>query len=278
MFGHMRNLLLATFLCTPFFLTAQQTCDCDSTFAFIYDSWAKVDNMSYHSFKNERKLDKYESAEFDFVVQRSPFKVAGVMTEKRHRLLYDPSQNEEEALYISHGFPYTNLWLNINGSTFRGMNHYTISNAGCEFIFGIIRNEYGKMRDKFQCRTITTDGREEIEIYAETDDFHFTDYQAKEGETVLDIAAKFNVMAYVLIEYNQDIDSYLDDCSDMTVKVPSHYGSKVKLVVDAHHGMPTRIEVNDNKGLLELYLYSNYVFNKELPADYFTEAHLDDLN
>lgn len=235
-------------------------------------------NMSYHSYKNERKMDVYESAEFDFVVQRKPFKVAGVMTEKGHRLLYDPLQNKTEALYISNGFPYTNLWLDIHGKVFRGLNHYTISNAGCEYIFGIIRNEYRKMPEKFVCRKIQTKGKEEIEIYAETHGFEFTEYTALDGENVLDISDKLKVMAYVLLEYNDNIDEYLDDCSGLTIMVPSHYGSKVKLVVNAQHGMPSLIEVHDTKGLLEQYIYTDYKFGLKLDKDYFTESYLDDLD
>ena len=114
----MRAILPFALLLASFQSYSQQVCDCDSVFSFIYTGWDKVVNMSYHSYKNERKMDVYESAEFDFVVQRKPFKVAGVMTEKGHRLLYDPLQNKTEALYISNGFPYTNLWLDIHGKSF----------------------------------------------------------------------------------------------------------------------------------------------------------------
>jgi len=79
-------------------LQAQQVCDCDSTFDFVYSQWASVDNMEYLSVKNERKMDEYETAEFEFTVQRKPYKVAGLMIGKGHRLLYDPSLKRDEAL------------------------------------------------------------------------------------------------------------------------------------------------------------------------------------
>ncbi|MEZ4721544.1 MAG: hypothetical protein R2813_06655 [Flavobacteriales bacterium] len=274
----MRLALLALFFLLPFVPSAQQRCDCDSVFQFVYAKWATVENMEYHSYKKERKMGMYEEAEFDFIVQRSPYKVAGVMTEKRHRLLYNPLQSKNEALYIPSGFPYTNLWLDINGKTFRGLNHYTISNAGCEFIFGIIRNEYHRIPETFHCQYRLGSNGTEIEIAAKTDNYHFKNYQAQEGETVLDIAAKHNVMAYMLIEANEGIDGFQDDCSGLTVRIPSHYGSDIKLVVSANHGMPTRIEVSDKKGLVQRYVYTNYRFNTHLPADYFTEAYLDGLD
>jgi len=82
----------------------------------------------------------------------------------------------------------------------------------------------------------------------------------------------------VLIEYNDGVDNYTDDLEGTKLKIPSHYGSKVKLVVSAVHGMPTIIHVEDPKGLLEHYDYTNYKFNLTLPENYFTESYLDDLD
>lgn len=275
---HLKTLL--TFLAfIPLSLSAQQSksCDCDSVFNFIYKQWDLVDNMSYHSFKHERKLDIYESADMDFVIQRNPFKAAGQITGPGHRILFDTTIRNREALYIPNGFPYTNLWLDIHGSLFRGLNHYTVSNAGCNFIFGIIRSEYGKMKDNFSCQHIKHQNEESIEIFASTNEYKTFSYTAKPKETVLEIATKFNVLAYLLIEYNDNISSYTEDCTGKTIKIPSHYGQKVKLVVSAKHGMPSLIEVYDNKGLVERYIYTNYKFGLKLPTNYFTEDYLDDL-
>lgn len=264
----------------PMSLFAQQRkrCDCDSAFSFIYKQWDLVDNMSYHSFKYERKLDIYESADLDFVIQRNPFKAAGKITEAGHRILYDPAIRKGEALYIPKGFPYTNLWLDIHGSLFRGLNHYTISNAGCNFIFGIIRNEYSKMKDNFNCQFTNYNNEKCIEIFASTDKYKTFAYTAKPRETVLDIAAKFNVLAYLLIEYNDNVSSYTEDCTGKSLIIPSHYGQRVKLVINAKHGMPSLIEVYDNKGLVERYIYTDYKFSLNLPSNYFTEEYLDDLD
>lgn len=259
-------------------LLSQEKCDCDSTLSFVYKKWDVINNMSYHSKKTERKIDEYEIAEFDFLVQRKPFKVAGLMTDKGHRLLYDPVINPSEALYISSGFPYTNLWLDIHGKVFRGLNHYTISNAGCEFIFGIIRNEYNRMPEDFRCVKTTFKGNSCIELSAMTNDFKYKPYKALKGETVLDIAKKFNVLAYLLIEKNDNVSEYNEDLGGEEILVPSRYGAKVKLVVNATHGMPHLIEVFDDIGLVQRYEYTNYEFNQVLPKDYFTEEFQDDLD
>ena len=135
------------------------------------------------------------------------------------------------------------------------------------------------MPEKFKCSHITTNNRKEVEIFAETSDFTFTEYEAKPGEDVLSIANKFKAMAYLILEKNQGIvDDYEEDCGGKTLLIPSHYGSSVKLVVDAEHGMPTLIEVSDEHGLIQRYRYTNYEFNKDLPSEYFTEDYLDSLD
>ena len=83
----MRFTMSVAFFMSFFTASAQQECDCDSTFNFIYKQWAEVQNMSYHSYKNERKIEVYEEANFDFVVQRKPFKVAGVTVSYTHLTL-----------------------------------------------------------------------------------------------------------------------------------------------------------------------------------------------
>jgi hypothetical protein len=274
----MRLIILSLIFFVSSVCNAQQKCDCDSVFTFVYGQWDKVNNMSYHSAKTERKMGVMESAEFDFVIQRSPFKVAGVMAEKKHRILYDPAQNEKEALYIPNGFPFTNLWLDINGHLFRGLNHYTISNAGCNFIFGIIRNEFIKMPEKFTCTKKTINGEAVIQIYAETDDYSTFEYTGLKGETVLSISEKFKVLAYALIEYNDNLNGYTDDCEGLKMKVPTHYGSKVNLVVSAKHGLPNLIQVSDPKGLIQQYKYTNYKFDLKLDPEYFTEDYQDSID
>src|SRR5690606_16749043 len=115
----------------------------------MYSQWESIENMQYNSLKHERHLDKTSIETFEVTVQRSPFKVAGKMGNGGHYILFDSELNENQALYISNGFPYTNIWLDVNGKIFRGLNHYTISDAGCEFIFGIIENEFKRIPEAF---------------------------------------------------------------------------------------------------------------------------------
>lgn len=257
---------------------AQEAVDCDWVFDFMYGKWATVKNLQYSSNKIERHGEEVITDGFDFTVQRSPFKVAGRMVEKGHYILYDKAANPNQAHYISNGFPFTNLTLDIQGKMFRGMNHYTISDAGCEFIFGIIRKQYELMPESFWCEKIVRNGKEEYAIQASTDDWHYRDYAALDGETVNEIADKLNVSAYLIIENNPGLTSYVQDCSGLVLKVPSHYGKQVKLHIDAQHGLPTLIEVYDEKGLVGRYEYRNYKINVRLPDDYFTVSYLDALD
>lgn len=255
-----------------------QELNCMASFDAIYARWDEITNMRYHSHKTERHQEATDDAHFDFTIQRKPFKVAGRMAEKGHWILYDPAISKKEALYISNGFPYTNLMLDVNGRVFRGMNHYTISDAGCEFVFEIIRREYERIPDNFVCEVVERNGRKEWLIRADTKNFQFVPYVGKPGETVLDVAHNNSVSAYLVLERNASVSAYTDDCSGKELMIPSHYGKIVKIYFDANHLMPTRIELHDEKGMFERYDYSDYQFNLDLDEDFFSEDHLDDLD
>ncbi|NQV51943.1 MAG: hypothetical protein HQ500_02105 [Flavobacteriales bacterium] len=276
----MRRLLLISlmFLSSVGLLHAQDTVSCDEIFEYSYAQWEKMKNVQYRSAKVERQDGEMVTASFDFTIQPSPFKAAGRMHDKGHYILYDTEQSSEEAWYISNGFPFTNLSLDINGKIFRGLNHYTISDAGCNFIFSIIRDQYELMGEKFYCRRVVREGNEEFVIEASADDWGFRDYVGEEGETVLDIARKLNISAYLIIERNEGVSQYHDDCGGMKLKLPIYYGKHIKLHVDAEHGLPMLIQVYDEKGLLEQYEYFDYHLNVVLPEDYFTVDHLDELD
>ncbi|MDA9267787.1 DUF1571 domain-containing protein, partial [Salibacteraceae bacterium] len=122
------------------------------------------------------------------------------------------------------------------------------------------------------------EGNEEILIRAETDEFHWKEYNAQKGETVLSIASKLSVSAYLIIEKNDHIHTYDEDCGGKTFQVPSHYGRIVELFIDADHGMPMRIANYDEKGLYESFDYTDYRFNVKLDPAYFTVDYLDSLN
>jgi len=274
----MRHLLTALLLTLHITASAQTSLNCDSVIAFIFEQWDSVQNMSYHSEKVERKIGVNESAGFDFVVQRSPYKVAGQMSEKGHRLLYDPEISKTEALYISSGFPFTNVMLDVNGKIFRGLNHYTISDAGCEFMFNILKSQYELSPEEFGCFEGERKGEPVLRLELNTNDFTYKKSVSKEELTVLQFAKRKGVSAYLLLERNGSLESYTQSVKNLELMVPNVYGKRVTMLVHRDHGMPLLIEVEDEKGLLERYEYSDYQFNLDLPDDYFTEEHLDGLD
>lgn len=261
----------------PFLCNAQ--IDCDSILRKSMDRWSQTTALRYVSEKKERSFGKYTTSSFRFTVQREPFKVAGKIEDngKTHYVLYDSEISRKEVLYIPDGFPFTNLWLDVNGSTFRGDNHYTVSDAGSKFIFDILEREFELPKNVFHCTRKQGVGGEVIEIEAVTDKFHYFDYTGKPGETVLDVARKFGASAYLILERNAAVDAYTDDCSGVKLQVPSHYGQRVVVQISTEHWLPVLVELYDEKGLVERYTYTNFVVNPGLPEDFFTEDHLDDL-
>ena len=93
------SLVLASLVVTG---VSQSTADCGSAIDLMYSKWAGVKTMSYHSKKYERHLNEDSRVEFDFMIERSPFKVAGKMSDKGHYILYDPQVSKTESDGILH--------------------------------------------------------------------------------------------------------------------------------------------------------------------------------
>lgn len=216
-------------------------------------------------------------SEIEFIVQRSPYKtVAKLKDEGDHDyVLYDSERSRTQALYVPDGFPYTNLWLDIDGSTFRGTNHYTVTGAGFEFIFDILQRELALHPQSFKCSV--QKGTDRVLIEASVNDFKYVSYRAGADETVISIAEKLGVSAYLILERNTMLNGYDADCSGLALQVPNQFAKKVKVEISPIHGLPVSIEVHDDKGLLERFLYKNIRIDSTLPRNLFTEDYIEDL-
>jgi len=251
--------------------------DCDSLFNQMLARWNLVDNISYLSLKDERSFGEVIHTEIAFNVQKQPYKALLRLNEdgEHNYVLYDSERSRSQALYIPDGFPYKNLWLDIHGSLFRGSNHYTVTDAGFESIFKLLKRQFVRDPGIFRCRT--SDGQKLV-IEAHATDFRYVPYTGSRGETVSSIADKLGVSAYLILERNNTVDAYSDDCSGLTLQVPNQFAQRVVVEVSPRLGLPVRIEVYDDQGLLERFIYKDIRVNAVLPEGLFTEDYIEDLD
>lgn len=240
--------------------------------------WEQVENVSYLSVKDERSYGKMNHSEVEFRVKKTPYKAVLRLNNDGDRpyVLYDTEKSVTKALYIPDGFPYKNLWLDIHGDVFRGDNHYTVTNGGFEFIFDILERELSRNPEYFQCKTNTRSGRFVME--ANVPNFRYVPYTARNGETVLRIADKLGVSAYLILERNSAVDGFLDDCTGLTLMVPNQFARRVVVEISPELRLPVYIEVYDDKGLLERFQYKDIRVNTPMSEDLFTEDYIENLD
>lgn len=272
----MKSLLLF-FTLFSFVVNAQVSCD--SMISEMEEMWSEIKLLSYRTVKTERVGDELVTKDMFFVVQSEPFKVALELEDDGDRdfVLYDPLINPMEVLFIPDGFPYKNLRLNIQSNWVRGDNHYSITNAGFEFIIQLIRDQYEALTERIDCCEETRDGVDYYCYKAEAKDFAYVTYKCEEHVSVDELALKLGVNPYLLLERNASLSEYSDDCFGKELTVPNLYGRRIEILVHAKHMLPSSIRIEDDRGLLEELIYSEFNTSIELPADYFTEDHLESL-
>lgn len=252
---------------------------CDSVIKAMEQRWDNLKTLKYKTSKTERLDDEYISKNMSFTVNCRPLQVVLELEKDDDRdfVLYDSEADPEHVLYIPDGFPYKNLRLGLNSNWVRGDNHYSITNAGFEFIIWLIKSQYALLQDRITCCRETRDGVDYYCYRANAPDFSFRTYKCNEKITVSDLAIKLGVSAYLILERNKSVDSYDDDCNGLELTVPTLYGKEIEILIHAEYLLPGLIRIEDDRGLLGELNYFDFVLNPSLPDDFFTEDHLEDL-
>lgn len=273
-----RTIILLSLLLFNSALFAQVSCD--SVIKLMEENYKSIKTLKYTTTKRERVDDELVKKAIKFTVQCSPLKAALEMNDDgdKNFVLYDTEKDPESVLYIPDGFPYTNLNLDIENKWVRGDNHYSITNSGFDFIIGIIRSQYEKLDDRIQCDEVIEDGVEYFSYSADAPDFGYVEYKCDEHIEVKYLAKKLGVSAYLILQKNDDITAYDQDCYGKTLIVPNLYGRRIEILISKKHLLPYSIRIDDEKGLLTELIYTDVVVNPKLPDEFFTEDYLDDLN
>ena len=99
--------------------------------------------------------------------------------------------------------------------------------------------------------------------------------QVNGHENIADIAKKFNVNEYAILELNPECNDYEDVRSGQQLIIPSHYGVKMNLYINKKTMLPLIVRVYDHKGLFEEYDYTEFKLNPQFAANEFDEDFVD---
>lgn len=238
-----------------------------------------IGTLTYTMNKQER-IDGELVEQHSFTkLMREPYKVytRQLYPDEGIEVLYIPAKNDQ-ALINPDGFPYVNIRLDPYGSTMRADQHHTIHNAGYDYFISILQHLFEKHGEETkqmaqQTGTTTFDGHPVSVVEFRNPHFRFEDYTVQQGETLLTIAKDRKVSEYMILNRNEDVDSYTDVSPGQVIQVPSDYSPRMILYIDQQRHIPLMIKVYDDEGLYEQYEFTDVAINPSLSEEEFTEDY-----
>lgn len=234
----------------------------------MFDQTANIHSLSYTIIKEERIEGKL-SKQISFTkMQKSPYKVYLRQSYPNDgmEVLYVQNENNEKALINPNGFPWLNLKLDPLDGIMRNNQHHTIFQSGFDHVVSILEYLCDKYQDEIDQMVVYNGevelrGRKGYQISFSNPYFQIVDYVIKDGETIEDVAARYKLSAYMILEHNPKIKDYEDVVAGQVIKIPNDYSPKLNLVIDSEKFIPLKMEVMDEKGLYEQYEYADVVIN-----------------
>jgi outer membrane lipoprotein-sorting protein len=173
------------------------------------------------------------------------------------------------------GFPWINLTLDPEGPTMRKHQHHTVHDSGFDLLAIILERNLQAFNPLEQTLTRKEDifwiTENAIQIELVNKAYKTSLYKVNDDENIADIAKKFNVNEYAILELNPECTNYEDVKDGQEIIIPSHYGVTMNLYISKKTMLPLLIRVYDHNGLFEEYDYTEFELNPRFAANEFDE-------
>ncbi len=195
---------------------------------------------------------------------------------KGTEILYVQAERGGKAL-VNPGKYLPTLKLNPFSGLLTKDQHHTMLSSGFAIVGRIVESgvkkadEKGKFEEVFKyVGDVTWNNKSCYKLVIEDPTWTYTTYTAKKGENMYNIALKFLVPEYYMVELS-GVKNFEEDLGGRTVKIPTSYSKKTVMYVDKENNFPIFQEVSDDKGVFERYSFYNLSVNPAFKADEFTE-------
>jgi outer membrane lipoprotein-sorting protein len=246
--------------------------------------FAGIDDYTAKFLKQEYIDDELLPLETIALKYRSPQDVYMKWIGKPYRgqeVLYRKGKNKGRITAHKGGFlGLVSLNLNPTSNMALEGNHHPVFDLGIEnttilVLRGLSR---GKERNELKYAykgILTIDGRKAKHFEAVyTDRCVGATHRVEEGETLWDIARKYDQDMYVILFNNDDVDSPADIEPGQEILVPYHYCKKSDIYIDEELGILVKLDNYDwNDKLYERYIFNDIRINAGL-----TDADFDEGN
>ncbi len=252
--------------------------NCSQIIQQTLDKISKINTITFYITSKER-FNK------DYAIEKGFYKIRNIPYSIYYKQIIPPTYAEvlinekynKEALVNPNSFPFINLKLSPYGEKLREKRHHNIYQAGYSYLkFTILQ-----MKRKYQlsweniCEyngLYKIDNKECFKITLTNPYYKIKDYTVNKKYSVQDLALSLNVSDYKLLELNSNLKNILQSIPINTViKIPSDYAKKIILYIETANYIIRKIEVFDEIGLFEQYIFEDIIVNPTYSTDEFDE-------
>ena len=223
--------------------------------------------------KTERIEGKMVLQVSEVKVSRNPYEVYVKQISPKSGVEILCANGCKKALINMNGFPWINLTFDPYGMIMRKHQHHTIHDSGFDLLTSILSRSLHDFRAEEQTLNHKGDlvwhgvGVFNIELINNT--YSTKKYKVWKDENIADIAKKFNINEYAILELNPMCDNYEDVNLGQELIIPSHYGVRMNLYINKLTMLPMLIRVYDVQGLFEEYDYTKFELNPKFTDNEF---------
>lgn len=275
MFKKIKNILFFIIILIPSSIISQ---NCHQIIQQTLDNISNIHTTSFNLTAKERFFNEYKIEKAFYKIRNNPYSLY-------YKQIVPPTYAEvlinekfvNEALVNPNSFPYFSLKMNPYGEKLREKQHHNLYQAG--FIY--IKNTLLHMKKKYQlswadvCEyngIFKIAGKECYKITLNNPHYKIENYTVPKNYTVQDLALNLNLCDIKILELNPKLKDIFKVLQKGTViKVPTDYAKKTVLYIEKTSFLIIKIEVYDEVGLFEEYLFEDLKINPVFTNNEFDE-------
>lgn len=273
------------FVLSPFVFEGVHAQSGQRAFDLIHEMFReteKVKNLAYVLNKGERIEGKMDYQPSFTKVTYFPMKIysKSLAPEGGEEILFVAGKNKNRALVRPSGFPWTNLNLDPKGKLMRTNQHHTLLDAGYIKVIPLIKYQFQRFSDQIvgwlhvgpdkiigedKCYSVILDHPE----------YRWEEYVPKVGETLLDIADKSRLSAYLIVERNPELKEIWDNVEGRTILIPTVYAKRMEVYIEQDRKLMRGFKVYDDTGLYEHFEFTELKANVDFKENEFSRDYPD---
>ncbi len=236
-----------------------------------------IQTLQYRLTTEERLYNEVHVNESRIKLSYTPYKIylQQLPEESGAEVMYKEKEFEGKAVINPNGFPWITLWLDPLGYRLRQGKHHHLKRAGYHYFIKLMKHIIDENKDRLDQvfslhKTVKEGGIDCYKIVYNNPDYQYISYTVKEGESIPDIAEKYKISEYKILEENASLTYYNQSLDPgMTITIPTDYAQRIKLFIDKQRYIPVTIEVYDDKGLLESFKFREIQINPDFESQTF---------